>query len=203
MVSFIGACVRVGSIGVALSIGFAGCAPLVDMDEPSPQGPRISDLRFVPSGTRARCSVRAEFRFEAAGEEIVSAKCAWVRRSGRSGERGYLPLVVDLDAIRDKRAGVIVAVLTPERSGTYYYYLQVGDRSGRMSNVLRGTLIVDRWWGDPPPCPAAEWGGASLLDFLDAHRVYRETALEHLRAPGNFWSALYQLETVGGGAREN
>ena len=46
-------------------------------------------------------------------------------------------------------------------------------------------------------------GGASLLDFLDAQRTYRETALEHLRALGNFWSALYPLETVGGGAREN
>src|SRR3989442_8691908 len=44
-------------------------------------------------------------------------------------------------------------------------------------------------------------GGASLLDFLDAQRTYRETALEHLRALGNFWSALYPLETVGGGAR--
>jgi cobalt-zinc-cadmium efflux system outer membrane protein len=33
-------------------------------------------------------------------------------------------------------------------------------------------------------------GGASLLDFLDAQRTYRETALEHLRAIGNFSTAL-------------
>src|SRR5437879_527618 len=46
-------------------------------------------------------------------------------------------------------------------------------------------------------------GGVSLLDFLDAQRTYREIALEHLRALGNFWSALYQLETAVGGAREN
>jgi len=43
-------------------------------------------------------------------------------------------------------------------------------------------------------------GGASLLDFLDAQRTYRETALEHLRAMGNFWSALYQLEAAVGGS---
>ena len=46
-------------------------------------------------------------------------------------------------------------------------------------------------------------GGVSLLDFLDAQRTYCEIALEHLRALGNFWSALYQLETAVGGAREN
>ena len=46
-------------------------------------------------------------------------------------------------------------------------------------------------------------GGASLLDFLDAQRTYRETALEHLRAMGNFWSALYQLEAAVGGSWEN
>src|SRR5207302_491360 len=46
-------------------------------------------------------------------------------------------------------------------------------------------------------------GGASLLDFLDAQRTYRETALEHLRAIGNFWSALYQLEAAVGGSWEN
>ena len=46
-------------------------------------------------------------------------------------------------------------------------------------------------------------GGASLLDFLDAQRTYRETALEHLRAMGNFWSALYQLEAAVGGSWAN
>jgi cobalt-zinc-cadmium efflux system outer membrane protein len=43
-------------------------------------------------------------------------------------------------------------------------------------------------------------GGASLLDFLDAQRTYRETALEHLRAIGNYWTALYQLEAAVGGS---
>ncbi|HYB70498.1 MAG TPA: TolC family protein, partial [Candidatus Bathyarchaeia archaeon] len=37
-------------------------------------------------------------------------------------------------------------------------------------------------------------GGASLLDFLDAQRTYRETSLAHLQAIGAYLSAVYQLE---------
>src|SRR5262249_37965120 len=37
-------------------------------------------------------------------------------------------------------------------------------------------------------------GGQSLLDFLDAQRSYRETALAHLQALGAYLSAIYQLE---------
>jgi cobalt-zinc-cadmium efflux system outer membrane protein len=37
-------------------------------------------------------------------------------------------------------------------------------------------------------------GGLSLLDFLDAQRSYRETALAHLQALGAYLVALYQLE---------
>jgi outer membrane protein, heavy metal efflux system len=42
-------------------------------------------------------------------------------------------------------------------------------------------------------------GGVSLLDFLDAQRTYRETALEHLRSVGAYWTAVYQLESAVGG----
>lgn len=45
-------------------------------------------------------------------------------------------------------------------------------------------------------------GGVSLLDYLDAQRTYRETALEHIRTVGAYWSALYQLEAAVGGALE-
>ena len=43
-------------------------------------------------------------------------------------------------------------------------------------------------------------GGVSLLDFLDAQRTYRETALEHIRSVGAYWNAVYQLEAAVGGA---
>ena len=140
---------------IVLSIGLAGCAPLVDMAEPSAQGPRISNLRFVPAGTRAGCPVDVKFRLDAATEDVVSAKCEWVRRHGRSAEHGQSTLVVGVDAARAGQTEEIETRFTPTDSGTYYYYVQVGDRSGRMSNVLRGTLAVDRSWTDPaPPCPA-------------------------------------------------
>jgi cobalt-zinc-cadmium efflux system outer membrane protein len=43
-------------------------------------------------------------------------------------------------------------------------------------------------------------GGLSLLDLLDAQRVYRETSLEYLRSLGNYWTAVYQLESAVGGS---
>jgi cobalt-zinc-cadmium efflux system outer membrane protein len=42
-------------------------------------------------------------------------------------------------------------------------------------------------------------GGQSLLDFLDAQRSYRETALAHLQALGAYLGAIYQLEADIGG----
>ncbi len=41
-------------------------------------------------------------------------------------------------------------------------------------------------------------GGLSLLDFLDAQRTFRETALEHARALGNYAAALYEVEAAVG-----
>jgi cobalt-zinc-cadmium efflux system outer membrane protein len=46
-------------------------------------------------------------------------------------------------------------------------------------------------------------GGLSLLDFLDAERTYRDTALEHIRALGNYGAALVQLETAVGAPVES
>ena len=46
-------------------------------------------------------------------------------------------------------------------------------------------------------------GGVSLLDFLDAQRTYRETAVEHLRALGNHSNTVYQLEAAVGGSLGN
>jgi len=139
---------------IVLSVGVGACAPLVEMEKPSPEGPRISHLRFTPAETVAGCPVSAKFRLETTTEEIVSAKEAWVRRHGRSAEYRAAMLPVDFDALRDKHAGQIEAKFVPRDSGTFYYYVQVGDRSGRMSNVLRATLAVDPSWTEPAsPCP--------------------------------------------------
>jgi len=151
---------RRASAAIVLSSGLTtGCAPLVDMDEPSAHGPRISHLRFVPAGTRAGCPVDVKFRLETATEDIVSATGAWVRRRGRSAEYGRSTFPLELDAVRAAHTEELEGSFTPNDSGTYYYYVQVVDRSGRTSNVLRGTLAVDRAWTAPaPPCPTEEHG---------------------------------------------
>ena len=45
-------------------------------------------------------------------------------------------------------------------------------------------------------------GGVSLLDFLDAQRSYRETALAYLQALGAYLGAIYQLEADVGRSLE-
>lgn len=46
-------------------------------------------------------------------------------------------------------------------------------------------------------------GGLSLLDFLDAERSYRQSALEYFRSLGDYWTAVYQLESAVGGSLEH
>jgi cobalt-zinc-cadmium efflux system outer membrane protein len=68
--------------------------------------------------------------------------------------------------------------------------------------VLRGTYLPKAQQARDTVGFAYQRGGVSLLDFLDAQRTYRETALEHLRALGNYWGAFYQLEAAAGGGVE-
>jgi len=46
-------------------------------------------------------------------------------------------------------------------------------------------------------------GGLSVLDFLEAQRAYRETALAEIQALGNYEGALNQLESAVGGSLED
>ena len=66
-------------------------------------------------------------------------------------------------------------------------------------SMLRGTYLPKAQQARDTVEFAYRRGGVSLLDFLDAQRTYRETALEHLRALGNYWGAFYQLEAAVGG----
>ena len=45
-------------------------------------------------------------------------------------------------------------------------------------------------------------GGVTLLDYLDAQRTYRETALQYVQSLGNYRAAVYLLETAVGGDQE-
>jgi cobalt-zinc-cadmium efflux system outer membrane protein len=46
-------------------------------------------------------------------------------------------------------------------------------------------------------------GGASLLDYLDAQRTYRDTAAEYVRSLGSYWTAVYQLQSAVGASLES
>jgi len=65
-------------------------------------------------------------------------------------------------------------------------------------SLLRGTYLPKAQQARDTVEFAYRRGGVSLLDFLDAQRTYRETSLEHLRALGAYWAALYQLEAAVG-----
>jgi cobalt-zinc-cadmium efflux system outer membrane protein len=45
-------------------------------------------------------------------------------------------------------------------------------------------------------------GGATLLDFLDAQRTYREMALNFVQALAGYWAAVYRLEAAVGASLE-
>jgi hypothetical protein len=122
--------------GVAL-IGLPACGPLVKMEAPSPGGPRISRLEFVPTGPRADCPIAIRVHLDAADRAIIQVGVGWVRMAGRSRVSGYVVLPA-----RPEPSGNVVASLGPERSGLYSYHVQVEDRAGRWSNVLSRRLTV-------------------------------------------------------------
>jgi outer membrane protein TolC len=45
-------------------------------------------------------------------------------------------------------------------------------------------------------------GGVTLLDYLDAQRMYRGKSVEYLRSVGSYGTAVYMLESAVGGALE-
>lgn len=138
---------------VGVTIVGAGCARLVTMEPPSPDGPRISALRLVPERTVVGCPVTLRFRFEAPRGLIASTVVGWVRGRGRSWESGRATLSAEVRALEGASAGEVVAPLRLDRDGRYWYYVQVEDREGRKSNVLREAITVDgRSTDEEPRC---------------------------------------------------
>ena len=66
--------------------------------------------------------------------------------------------------------------------------------------LLRDTYLVKAQRARDITDFAYRRGGVSLLDFLDAQRTYRETALEYVRALGSYWTSFYLLEAAVGGS---
>jgi hypothetical protein len=123
--------------------GLSGCGPLVNMETPSPQGPRISRLEFVPDRGTAGCPVTLRFHFEAPTGGIARVIAGWALRQRRITSSGYFILAVDAERLAREPAGQVTAPLTVERHSTYWYYVQVQDLAGHWSNVLKEGFLVD------------------------------------------------------------
>jgi hypothetical protein len=147
-----------GRVGFAVvvataALGLAACGALVRMQTPSPQGPRISTLEFLSDRGTAGCPVKIRFRFEAPAGDLVRVVAGWARSQRRIMTSGYSVLPLDVELFSGKTSGEVVVSVTPDRHGTYWYQVQVQDRAGHWSNVLKEGILVDaRWPEDKPGC---------------------------------------------------
>jgi cobalt-zinc-cadmium efflux system outer membrane protein len=102
--------------------------------------------------------------------------------------------ITRVDAVREAAALQVLSALETDR--------QVALTQRERVVSLRGVYLPKATRARDTVEFAYRRGGQSLLDFLDAQRSYRETALAHLQALGAYLSAIYQLEADIGGPLE-
>lgn len=99
--------------------------------------------------------------------------------------------IARVDAVREATALQVLAALDTDRQAALIQRDRVVSlRDNYLPKATQARDTVEY---------AYRRGGQSLLDFLDAQRSYRETALAHLQALGAYLTALYQLEADIGG----
>ncbi len=134
-----------GSCYTGLLLVAAGCAPLVDMPPPSPDGPRISRIRFSSEEVIAGCQIDLTIHVDSVNGTPTRLQAAWTRTHGRRGSLGEVVMPLEPGTSVGSSSDVTVRFV-PQRSGAYRYYVQVEDDQGRRSNVLKGQVsIVPRW----------------------------------------------------------
>jgi outer membrane protein, heavy metal efflux system len=95
-----------------------------------------------------------------------------------------------VDAVRD---AVVIRALSEVDTA-----LAAVDTERGKVEVLRDTYLPKAKQARDTVEFAYRRGGVSLLDYLDAQRTYRETALQYLQALGNYQTAIYLLEAAVG-----
>ena len=95
-----------------------------------------------------------------------------------------------VDAVRD---AVVIRALSEVDTA-----LAAVDTERGKAEVLRDTYLPKAKQARETVEFAYRRGGVSLLDYLDAQRTYRETALQYLQALGNYQTAIYLLEAAVG-----
>ena len=148
---------RAAVLAVALGVGGAGCAAPLRGDPPGPGVPRIANLEFQPSRTVRGCAIQVTFCFEDSDGDLVGATAHWVLvQSNKRVASGRSPLPADRSALEGKVAGELVAAVTIEQHGTYWYRVQAEDAAGHRSNVLERAIAVDGplpWRSGSDRCP--------------------------------------------------
>ena len=119
------------------------------MDPPSPDGPRLSRLEFVPDRSRAGCRVELRLHVEPPHDEIVRAVAGWVLGHGRARRSGRTVLEVKPESSGDGFADEVNSAVWPKHPGIYWFHVQVEDRAGRRSHVFDGRMVVDPQFGAP------------------------------------------------------
>jgi len=99
--------------------------------------------------------------------------------------------ITRVDAVREATALQVMAALDTDREAALIQRERVVS--------LRDVYLPKATQARDTVEYAYRRGGQSLLDFLDAQRSYRETALAHLQALGAYLGAIYQLEADIGG----
>jgi len=94
--------------------------------------------------------------------------------------------IARVDAVREATALQVLSALDTDLAAATTQRVRLG--------MLRDTYLPKATQARDTVDYAYRRGGASLLDFLDAQRSYRETALAHLQALAGYLSAIYQLE---------
>jgi hypothetical protein len=131
-------------IVIALCTALAACAPRARLKEPSPDGPVISALAFVPARTLEGCRVMLRFHFDARGGEMAAGVKTWMLIRGRAGRDHADPVgPASSGSLAGSASGDAAIPVTFHQWGTYRYYVQVEDEAGRWSNALDATIAVD------------------------------------------------------------
>jgi hypothetical protein len=131
------------------------------MPPPSPDGPRVSKIRFSSKEGMVGCPFDIIVHLDSVRGTLTRARAAWTRVYGRSGSLGEVLLLVEPGTSVGYASDELAVRIVPERSGNYHYYVQFEDEQGRRSNILVGEMWIPKRWRESASCPGSNSSGGS------------------------------------------
>ncbi len=200
---------------IAEEFDVAGELEFRDVTYPGPDMYQLAlahrpDLR---SAEAAREKARADINLAHANASWDFSPLLEYQRIGQANTAGFgvsLPLrifdrnqgeiartLLEVDRVEEVRRAILVQIRADVQTA-----LAATEEQRRKVLLLRDTYLPKARQARETVEYAYRRGGLALLDFLDAQRAYRDTALEHVRALANYWTAVYQLEAALGTSLE-